>query len=84
VNDVDFLLSNKMTETAKLPDEVEIVEAIERVFVDFSNAQPIPLGAQRAMILQTSEMNVTPVRCDAVDAKAASPGARCRPARNYL
>jgi hypothetical protein len=59
MNDVDFFLSNEMNETTKLPDKVEIVEAVERVFVDLSDSQLIRLRAQRATILQTGEINAT-------------------------
>jgi hypothetical protein len=57
VNDVDFVLFNKLNQPTNLFDEVEIVEAVERVFVDLSKAQLISLGAQRTAILQTGEMN---------------------------
>ena len=55
VNDVDLILFDEMNQAAKLSGEVEIVEAVERIFVDFTNTKLIGFRAERAAILQAGE-----------------------------
>jgi len=64
VNDVDLFLSNEMNQTAKLFDEVEIVEALS-AFVNFSDTQFGRLRRAASHDLQAGEMNAAfPVVCN--------------------
>ena len=60
MHDVDLVLFDEAFETAQLSEKVQIIKAGKRVFENFSNAELLGIGAQRAAILQASQMNTAP------------------------
>src|SRR5205085_827415 len=59
VNYVDAILFYMANESAKLLQKIQIIEARQRVFVNFSNAKLFRVRSQRTSVLQAGEVHAT-------------------------